>query len=174
MKSFTRIVSLSLILASPFGEARVIPDTTQKPAPGNAAQQTPLSQANYSPAVNYQLQCLGCHLTNGEGAPRNDIPRMTDFVGNFLKVEGGREFLVQVPGSSQSALNDQQLADLLNWMLKNDGIAGGSSPEGFKPYSSAEVSAYRKEGIQDLPSVRRHLLEQMKKMGITIPEAVMP
>ena len=174
MKSFTRILSLCLILVSPFGEARVIPDTTQQPAPGNEAQQTPLSQANYSPAVNYQLQCLGCHLTNGEGAPRNDVPRMTDFVGNFLKVEGGREFLVRVPGSSQSALNNQQLADLLNWMLKHDGIAGGSTPESFKPYSREEVSAYRKENIKDLPGVRRHLLDQMRKIGITIPEAVMP
>jgi hypothetical protein len=99
---------------------------------------------------------------------------MTGFVGNFLKVEGGREFLVQVPGSSQSALNNQQLADLLNWMLKHDGIAGGSSPESFKPYSREEVSAYRKESIKDLPGVRRHLLDQMRKIGITIPEAVMP
>lgn len=174
MKPSILAVSLTLLLASPFGEARVIPDTTQTPAPGNEAEQTPLSQAGYSSSVNYRLQCLGCHLTNGEGSPRNGIPQMTGFVGNFLKVEGGRAFLVQVPGSSQSALSNQQLAELLNWMLRDDGIAGGSSPEDFRPYTGKEVEAYRDVKIKDLPGHRRNLIDQMKALGIQIPQAAMP
>jgi hypothetical protein len=99
---------------------------------------------------------------------------MTGFVGNFLKVEGGRAFLVQVPGSSQSALSNQQLADLLNWMLRDDGIAGGSSPEDFRPYTGKEVEAYRDVKIKDLPGHRRNLIDQMKALGIQIPQAAMP
>lgn len=174
MRSIFCVLAITLVVASPSGEARVIPDPNQKPAPGNEAQQTPLHQANYSPAVNYQLQCLGCHLTNGEGAPRNDIPMMKGFVGNFLKVEGGREFLIQVPGSSQSALNNQQLAELLNWILKGDGIAAGSAPKNFKPYTEKEVETYRGVMIKNLPGHRRMLIEQMQNLEIDIPEGVIP
>ena len=174
MRPSIRAISLTLLLVSPLGEARVIPDATQKPAPGNEAEQIPLRHAGYSPSVNYQLQCLGCHLTDGEGSPRNEIPQMTGFVGNFLKVEGGRAFLVQVPGSSQSALNNQQLADLLNWILRDEGIAGGSSPEDFRPYTGEEVEAYRNVKIKDLPGLRKSLIDRMKALGIQIPQAAMP
>ncbi|MDO6442739.1 MULTISPECIES: cytochrome C [unclassified Marinobacter] len=174
MRALLSALTLALLVASPSGEARVIPDPGQKPAPGNEARQTPLQQAGYSPSVNYQLQCLGCHLTNGEGSPRNDVPMMTGFVGNFLKVKGGREFLIQVPGSSLSALNNQQLADLLNWMLTDDGIASGSAPDGFKPYTGEEVEAYREVMIKDLPGYRLNLIKQIRDLDIDIPENVIP
>ncbi|AEB58910.1 hypothetical protein MDS_2879 [Ectopseudomonas mendocina NK-01] len=51
------------------------------------------------------------------GSKTNDTSKMKDFVGNFLKVEGGREFLVRVSGMSQSALNNAQLAGVFNWLL---------------------------------------------------------
>jgi len=174
MRSIFCALALTLIVVSPSGEARVIPDPNQKPAPGNEARQTPLHLANYSPSVNYQLQCVGCHLTNGEGAPRSDVPMMKGFVGNFLKVEGGREFLIRVPGSSLSALSNSQLAELLNWMLKDDGIAGGSAPKGFKPYTGKEVEAYRGVMIKDLVGYRRNLIEQIRDLNIEIPEDVIP
>ncbi|WP_100638472.1 cytochrome C [Marinobacter salexigens] len=174
MRSMFCVLAITLMIASPSGEARVIPDPNQKPAPGNEARQTPLHQANYSPAVNYQLQCLGCHLTNGEGAPASDVPMMKGFVGNFLKVEGGREFLIRVPGSSQSALSNSQLAELLNWMLKDDGIAGGSAPENFKPYTGEEVEAYRGIMIRDLIGYRLDLIEKIRYLNIDIPEDVIP
>jgi len=151
-----------------------MPNPNQKPAPGNETQQTPIHLANYSPAVNYQLQCLGCHLTNGEGAPRHDIPMMKGFVGNFLKVEGGREFLIRVPGASLSALSNQQLAELLNWMLRDDGIAGGSAPKNFKPYTEQEVETNRGVMIKDLIGHRQNLIEQIRNLNIDIPADVIP
>lgn len=172
MRSFIRIASISLILASPLGGARGFPDIDQKPAPGNEAEQTPLYQADYSPSVNYKLQCLGCHLSNGEGSPHNDIPRMKGFVGNYLKVEGGREFLVQIPGVSHSELNNQQLAVLLNWVLDNQSIADGSSPDQFTPYTEEEVRTYRDMTVTNLPSIREKLINRMQKRNIDIPESV--
>ena len=78
-------VLLAASVTSPGAHARAMPDPSQTPAPGNEVPQIPLSRAGYSPAVNYQLQCAGCHLPQGQGAPRNDVPRMTGFVGNFLR-----------------------------------------------------------------------------------------
>ena len=50
---------------------------------------------------NYILNCQGCHLPDASGSP-GVVPRMNDFIGNFLHVDGGREFIVQVPGSANA------------------------------------------------------------------------
>ena len=165
-------VTLIILFGVPLCFARAIPDPEQKPAPGNEQQQAPLSKAGYSPAVNYQLQCAGCHLSKGEGAPANDIPRMAGFVGAFLQVEGGREFLVRVPGVAQSALSDQQLAELLNWILREEGMAGESMPENTKPYTAAEVAKVRDQSLKNLPETRAKLILRMREKGIPIHDGM--
>jgi len=168
------LAGLAAVLAAPPALARAIPDPQQKPAPGNEAPQTPIAQAGYSAATNYQLQCLGCHLSQGEGSPRNDTPRMTGFVGNFLRVEGGREFLVRVPGVAQSALSDAQIAELLNWILDPRGMAGASTPAGFQPYSATEVGQVRRQALLNLPSTRASLIARMRAQGIAITDGMSP
>ncbi|WP_061240762.1 hypothetical protein [Ectopseudomonas composti] len=166
------IIGLACAMVAPLAMARAIPDPNQKHAPGNESPQTPIAQAGYSTPVNYQLQCAGCHLGDGTGSKINDTPKMKDFVGNFLKVEGGREFLVRVPGMSQSALNNAQLADLLNWLLDKNGMAGASMPEHYQPYSENEVARLRKVSMLNLPDTRAHLIEQMREQGIVIDDGM--
>ncbi|MCY1338727.1 hypothetical protein D9M69_245920 [compost metagenome] len=166
------IAGLVCALAAPAAMARAIPNPNQKHAPGNEAAQTPIAQAGYSNATNYQLQCAGCHLGDGEGSRANDTPRMKDFVGNFLKVEGGREFLVRVPGMAQSALSDGQLADLLNWLLREDGMAGTSMPAEYHAYTAEEVAAIRHDAMLNLPQARARLIEQMRSQGIRIDDGM--
>tara|TARA_Y100001951_G_scaffold101807_1_gene107307 strand:- start:409 stop:939 length:531 start_codon:yes stop_codon:yes gene_type:complete len=166
------IIGLACVMVAPPAMARAIPNPDQRPAPGNEQRQKPIAQAHYSTPVNYQLQCAGCHLDDGEGSKANDTPRMKGFVGNFLKVEGGREFLVRVPGMSQSALNDAQLADLLNWLLQKNGIAGGSMPEHYRPYTEEEVAITRKSSLLNLPDVRAGLINKMIEQGIEINDGM--
>ncbi|CAD5106887.1 cytochrome c family protein [Zestomonas carbonaria] len=166
------IVGLVCAMAAPLALARAIPDPNQRPAPGNESAQTPIAQAGYSNATNYQLQCAGCHLDDGEGSRANDTPRMKDFVGHFLKVPGGREFLVRVPGMAQSALNDGQLADLLNWLLREDGMAGKSMPADYRPYTAEEIAAIRHDTMLNLPQERAGLIERMRAQGIVIDDGM--
>lgn len=167
------LAGLAAVLAAPPALARAIPDPHQKPAPGNEMAQTPIAQAGYGTATNYQLQCAGCHLGSGEGAPHTGTPRMTGFVGNFLRVEGGREFLVRVPGVSQSALSDGQIAELLNWILDpQHGMAGASTPNDFRPYSAAEVAEVRHHAILNRPGVRAGLIARMREQGIAIEDGM--
>jgi len=170
MKGVTALLLLCLL--APLAQARTLPDPNQRPAPGNEVPPVPIAQAGYSVPVNYQLQCAGCHRDSGEGSAANDTPRMQGFVGNFLKVPGGREFLVRVPGISQSALNDQQIADLLNWLLARDGMAGNSSPEQWQPYSGEEVQRVRHTSMLNLPHVRAGLIEAMQAKGIVISDGL--
>jgi hypothetical protein len=164
---------LAAILAAPPVMARAFPDPHQKPAPGNEQAQTPIALAGYSTATNYQLQCAGCHLGSGEGAPHTGTPRMTGFVGNFLRVDGGREFLVRVPGVAQSALNDAQIAELLNWILDpQHGMAGASTPGDFSPYTAAEIAQVRHHALLNRPGTRAGLIERMREQGIAIDDGM--
>jgi len=159
-------------LGAPLAYARAIPAPNQHHAPGNESLQTPIAQAGYSVGVNYQLQCAGCHLGDGSGSAANDTPRMKGFVGNFLKVPGGREFLVRVPGMSQSALNNAQLADLLNWLMREDGMAGESLPADYQPYTTEEVTVLRAKTMLNLPGTRGELIKAMRAQGIAIDDGM--
>jgi len=105
------------------------------------------------------LQCQGCHLADGSGKP-GAVPALAGSVGRFLTVAGGREYLVRVPGSSQSPLSDAELAELLNWMVRRFGPPEVAAD--FKPYSAGEVARVRRPPLTDVESVRRELVRRME------------
>lgn len=107
---------------------------------------------------NYMLNCQGCHLADGSGLP-GSVPSMRDFVGNFLSVPGGRDFLVQVPGSANSPLSDAELAELLNWVLTT--MSAGQLAPDFRYYTEAEVRQLRQHTLLDVAGVRAALIAQM-------------
>jgi hypothetical protein len=81
-------------------------------------------------------------------------------VGKFLRVPGGREFLVQVPGVAQAPLDDAALAGVLNWMLARFGK--GDAPADFAPYTAAEVGRLRQRPLTDVEGVRRGLVRAIE------------
>ena len=93
-----------------------------------------------TPHVNYMIHCQGCHLEDGAGT-EGKVPAIKDFVGNFLRVPGGREYLIQVPGSASSGVDDAGLADILNWILVN--LSPNEVPADFEPYTAEEVARLR-------------------------------
>ncbi len=107
--------------------------------------------------VDYMLNCQGCHLPDGGGA--GDVPRMRGFVGNFLKVPDGREFLVRVPGSANAALSDARLAELLNWMLLE--MSRNELPADFRPYTAEEVGEHRSKPLRDVFETRARLMQKI-------------
>lgn len=110
---------------------------------------------------DYMLACQGCHLADGSGHPDRGVPRMTGYVAKFLAVPGGREFLVQVPGSAQSSLSDARLATLLNWMLKT--FSPGQIPASFVPYSADEVGRLRRHPLAQVADARAELVRRIDK-----------
>jgi hypothetical protein len=112
------------------------------------------------PSVDYVLHCRGCHGPSGNGAP-GAVPSFRGELAKFLAVPGGREYLVRVPGTSQSELSDARIAALLNWMLAE------FDPEhaacGFSPYSAVEVARLRRPPLVDVESVRGKLVEAIAR-----------
>src|SRR5210317_266988 len=88
---------------------------------------------------NYQMFCQGCHTPDGSGA--TTVPRMKGQVGYFMDSPRGREYLVRVPGSATSALDDEQLAEVLNWIVQE--FAGDSMAPDYRQYTSTEVGQLR-------------------------------
>ena len=111
--------------------------------------------------VNYMLNCQGCHGSDGRGTADGAVPIMKDFVGKYLSVEGGRAFLVQVPGSANAALDDMALAEVLNWMLYT--ISPNEMPRTFLPYTSSEVKALRTKPLNEVEQHRANLIAAMDK-----------
>jgi hypothetical protein len=107
---------------------------------------------------DYVLNCMGCHMVDGSGAPPT-IPRLKDRVGYYLTIPDGRAYLVQVPGAANSLLDDHQLTDVLNWMV--DEFAGASRPQTFAPYATEEVARYRSTPPNDIDALRHRLSDSI-------------
>jgi len=109
--------------------------------------------------VDYMLNCQGCHLPDGRGFPARNVPDMRAHLAKFLWVKGGREFIVQVPGSAQSDLDDDALARVLNWMLRT--FSASQVPADFSPYTAVEVGMLRQSPLIDVSNRRQQLIHQI-------------
>lgn len=116
--------------------------------------------------TNYLLHCSGCHQPDGGGRPDNGIPRMSGQVGHFLRLPEGRAFLVQVPGTSQSSLNDADTAAMLNWMLR--AISPNEVPSDFVPYTTDEVTRLRAVPLNDAPHTRQLVVDKLRAQGFKL------
>jgi hypothetical protein len=110
------------------------------------------------PAVNYMLQCMGCHTPDGRGEPGR-VPSVRETLRPFASAPAGRKFLVQVPGSAQSKLSDAELADVLNWMIANLSVSSG--PSAVAKYTAAEVALYRRHPLVTVGAVRKQLMADL-------------
>ncbi len=111
------------------------------------------------PEILYMLHCRGCHLPDGAGSP-GSVPDMRDQLGRFLRVPGGREYLVQVPGSASAPLDDAELAALLNWMIVRFGPA--EVARDFRRYTGPEVARHRATPLTDVDALRARLVRRIE------------
>jgi mono/diheme cytochrome c family protein len=117
------------------------------------------------PQVSYMLECQGCHGADGAGTA--SVPRLAGQVADFLRVPGGREYLIRVPGSAQSSLSDAELARVLDWIVRTFGPADAAA--GFVPFSAEEVARHRSRPLVDVEPVRRDLLRQIEAARAAAP-----
>jgi cytochrome c553 len=112
----------------------------QVPAPQPAGVQN--SQRAWQ---NWTLNCQGCHRPDGTGSA-GTTPSVAGTVAKFLSVAQGREYLTRVPGVATSALSDQELSEVLNWMLWR--FDREDMPADFVPFTAAEVGDFRKRPLR--------------------------
>jgi hypothetical protein len=114
----------------------------------------------YEPRINYMLQCQGCHGPDGRGEPGH-VPSLRATLAPLLRFPAGRRYLVQVPGVALSALSDQDLTALLDWMMP---VFGDVKPEQFRAFTVAEVARYRREPLVEVSATRARLMRQLRQL----------
>jgi mono/diheme cytochrome c family protein len=117
------------------------------------------------PAATYAANCAGCHGPSGRTV--SEIPTLVNRIGYFARIPEGRAYLVQVPGVAMSAVRDEDLAEMLNWLLIT--YSAAQLPGDFKAYTGAEVMELRRDTV--IPWVRRKELIQALLAAGQIPSA---
>ncbi len=112
---------------------------------------------------HWVLNCMGCHTATGGGIP-GKVPPLANSLGYFTHLPAGREYVMRVPGASNSALSDQDLADVLNWVLTT--MNRDALPRDFKPYTADEIAARRRPAFSDVATVRARLVRELHERGI--------
>ena len=106
------------------------------------------------PRSHYMIHCMGCHLSDGSGSPP-DVPGFDSELLELMTTEHGRAYLVQVPGASQSPISDDDLAAVINWILRE--YAGLDSSGTIAPLSGQEVTQYRSRILLDPVKTRANM-----------------
>lgn len=144
-----------------FGALSHAKDTQQ--SHDGLTEKSPLSFIN-NPRLakqNWMLSCMGCHKVDGSGIPV-EMPSLVGHVSKFLDVEGGREYLGYVPGIAHAPIQDDELADLMNWMLVT--FDPENIPKSFTPYTGEEVASLRRfKTSTSINDVREGLVEKIEK-----------
>lgn len=104
------------------------------------------SPANAAARFDYLLHCSGCHRPDGTGSAP-DVPSLRGAVGSLVATPEGRAYIARVPEVAQSPLDDDDLARLLNWVLREFNAA--TLPERFRPLDGDEVGAARARILTD-------------------------
>lgn len=108
--------------------------------------------------VNYMLHCMGCHLADGSGGPPA-VPDVRGEMGCLLAVDGGREYLVQIPGAAQAPISDAELAAVVNYMLET--FSAGTLPAAWTPLTPEQVTRWRDGWLPDVAGTRAALLARL-------------
>ena len=66
---------------------------------------------------HYQLHCMGCHGEDGAGL-EGQVPSLRGTLSRISKGELGRDYVLRVPGVTQSSLSSEELAEVLNWAIR--------------------------------------------------------
>ena len=96
--------------------------------------------------IDYLLHCSGCHRPDGGGAPP-EVPSLRGPIGLIVGMPEGRDYMARVPEAAQAPLGDDELARVLNWILRE--FSAETLPEDFQPLDAAEVGAARARVLAD-------------------------
>lgn len=122
---------------------------------GALAESAPGVTSEARAKMNWMLHCQGCHQPDARGSAKG-APPMANDVALFLSVEGGREYLTRVPGVANAGLNDEQLAELLNWTLAT--FDRQHLPQDFSPFSATEIATGRARPLVSDAALMREAL----------------
>ena len=108
---------------------------------------------------NYLLHCMGCHTETGVGLPGR-VPSLRGTFARLAQNPDGRSYVLRVPGVTQSTLEPERLAEVLNWTIR--AFRDGAEPAQVPPFTAAEVAAARERPLLEVTATRERVLNRPK------------
>ena len=106
-----------------------------------AANQMLRAAEKLTPAQSdYLEQCGGCHGIQGNTAPA-PVPVLRARVGYFMCTEAGRRYLIRLPNVSYARVDDESLADMMNFVVF--GLGAPTAPANARSFTAEEVRELR-------------------------------
>lgn len=104
---------------------------------------------------NYLIYCMGCHGEQGAGF-REQVPSMRGTLARLAALQDGRAFLLRVPGVSQSSLDPELTAEVLNWALRE--FSDAEALRSIPPFTAEEVAQARSRPLVEVSLTRAQVL----------------
>lgn len=124
------------------------------------------SATQASPAQDYMLYCMGCHGTGAQGVA-GKVPPLAGALARFMRNPAGRDYVLRVPGAANSALSDEELAAVLNWIART--YDGAELSKSTPPFTAAEVARVRHSPLASVPAARNAVLKSLAASGAAPP-----
>jgi cytochrome c553 len=123
--------------------------------------------ARASPVQDYVLYCMGCHGAEAQGVA-GKVPPLAGSVALLMRSPEGRDYVLRVPGAANSALSDEQLAAVLNWLAQRYPPPGSTAPAAA-PFTAAEVGGLRHTPLANVKESRREVIRALAASGLAPP-----
>jgi mono/diheme cytochrome c family protein len=104
---------------------------------------------------NYLIHCMGCHGEAGLGL-EGQVPSFKHTLAKISASPQGRDYVLRVPGVTQSSLDDAETAEVLNWVLAE--FSGAQAARRIAPFTAAEVAKARSRPLLEVTATGRELL----------------
>jgi mono/diheme cytochrome c family protein len=104
---------------------------------------------------NYLLHCMGCHGEDGAGL-EGQVPSLRGTLARISSAPAGRDYVLRVPGVTQSTLAAAEVAAVLNWILVE--YSGAEAASSVRPFTAAEVASARNQTLLEIAPARARIL----------------
>lgn len=146
-------------VTQPLGAAGAQPAVSGQPVHAAAPAHT---EPSPHAAQDYVLFCRGCHGENAEGIPGR-VPPLAHMIARFMRTTPGRAYILRVPGVAASALPDDRIAAVLNWLAET--FDREDLTREVRPFTTEEVAASRRVPLADAAAARRKLMAELAGTG---------
>lgn len=106
---------------------------------------------------HYQLHCMGCHGEDGAGL-EGQVPSLRGTLSRISSAPQGREYVLRVPGVTQSTLSSAEIAAVLNWAIYE--FSSSDAAKRIRPFTAAEVSSARTRPLLEIGATRAKVLSE--------------
>lgn len=104
---------------------------------------------------NYQLHCMGCHGEDGAGL-EGHVPSLRGTLSRISSAPQGRDYVLRVPGVTQSTLSAAELAAVLNWAIYE--FSGADAAKRIAPFTADEVARLRTRPLLEIGATRAKVI----------------